>query len=158
MTVKSKKAFTLIELLVVVLIIGILAAVALPQYQVSVAKARMMQNVVSANALLTAVKSYRLANNAWPSNLNELDVSVASNCGIWVNEAGTSSEQFVISCENNSGKYRIHWATNGNGNVAKYCGAYSGDSVSNQVCKSMSGRTTNSATISSSGLLLYILQ
>ena len=54
---QKNRAFTLIELLVVVLIIGILAAVAVPQYQKAVEKSRITQALTFLNAVY---KSYQL--------------------------------------------------------------------------------------------------
>lgn len=47
----NKNAFTLIELLVVVLIIGILSAVALPQYQKAVEKSRLAEGIMLTHTL-----------------------------------------------------------------------------------------------------------
>ncbi|WP_428048941.1 type II secretion system protein [Candidatus Avelusimicrobium caledoniensis] len=74
----NKQAFTLIELLVVVLIIGILAAVAVPQYQVAVGKARFATYRTLADSIAKAIHTYHLASGAWPDSLDVLDVSLPS--------------------------------------------------------------------------------
>ena len=74
--VQQKQAFTLIELLVVVLIIGILAAVALPQYQKAVLKSRYSTMKPIVKALIEAEEVYYLANGDYTLDLTELDVEL----------------------------------------------------------------------------------
>ncbi len=76
---KNKKAFTLIELLVVVLIIGILAAVALPQYQKAVWKARFVQAKTMAKSIADAQEVYYMANGQYTDSFEELSIDVPAN-------------------------------------------------------------------------------
>ena len=70
-----KKGFTLIELLVVVLIIGILASVALPQYQKAVEKSKAAQALILLRTVYQAANSYYLVNGTWPTSFDELDIT-----------------------------------------------------------------------------------
>ncbi len=67
--------FTLIELLVVVLIIGILAAVALPQYTKAVEKARAAEAMQVLGDLATAESLYYMAKNEFTNDADSLDMT-----------------------------------------------------------------------------------
>jgi prepilin-type N-terminal cleavage/methylation domain-containing protein len=88
-----KKAFTLIELLVVVLIIGILAAVALPQYKRAVDKAKFMQIVTASKAIVDAQQVYYMTNNVYAERADELSINYP------LNEAGTKFVGEGWSCD-----------------------------------------------------------
>ena len=96
---KTSSGFTLIELLVVVLIIGILAAVALPQYNQAVERARAAEAWRAVGTLLTAQHLYQLTNGHYTGRVADLDVRYNSKAGTADTVATGSFDIQLLSAE-----------------------------------------------------------
>ena len=75
-TNRENDGFTLIELLIVVLIIGILAAIALPQYERAVFKARAANDFVLLRSLKDAQDRYYMGNGKYAEAFDILDIEI----------------------------------------------------------------------------------
>tara|TARA_Y100000588_G_scaffold4793_1_gene5941 strand:+ start:74 stop:532 length:459 start_codon:yes stop_codon:yes gene_type:complete len=72
---KIQSGFTLIELMIVVAIIGILAAIAIPQYQNYVARAQVSEALVLASGAKTGVSEYISTNGTMPTSNTEAGIA-----------------------------------------------------------------------------------
>ncbi len=84
----NRKGFTLIELLIVVVIIGILAAIALPKFAATKDKAKLASIKSDLRNLMTAQEAY-FSDNATYGSLAQLQT--ASNFGLSAGNTGAGS-------------------------------------------------------------------
>lgn len=133
----NNSGFTLIELLVVVLIIGVLSAIALPQYTTAVEKSRAAEALTLMSATRDAVERYRFQKDAWPSDNNfaVLDVEIPQNGSNYggknykITMQQLSDTKFVINATRTTKEpYQLKTVMIDNGSVIqtyRYCGAVS---------------------------------
>ena len=166
----TKRGFTLIELLVVVLIIGILSAVALPQYQTAVDKARYAKIIPMTRALKDAAEVYYLANGTYQFKINDIDLQGPAGCTFPVSDnvvycqdswydilnsgndvVGFTGPRYKSDGSANSeivNAYRI-WLDNGTGEKSgrRECLAYDGSARAHRLCRALGGVRRGSTNV-----------
>ncbi len=105
---RDEKGFTLIELLVVVAIIGILAAIAIPQFSAYRAQGFNARSSSDLRNLATAEEAYFAANAVYTSNLANL-IGFKQSPGVSITVGGITSTSFTAVANHGSGNKTFNW-------------------------------------------------
>lgn len=99
--------FSLLEMLVVSLIIGILAAIAMPQYQLAVEKSRAAEAITIVRSLRDAQFNYFLINGKYSSDINNLDLSFSGEDAEYSGVARKESKNFSYGVKNTENELAV---------------------------------------------------
>lgn len=143
----NNKGFTLIELLVVVLIIGILSAIALPQYTKAVEKSRASEAQAWLADFVTGQALYKTANGKYctAAKVDDMDVTLPTPKHFTVSNTSAADKAMATLTRNDSNAYyalvveMTNDADTGRDEIVRYC---TGKSA---ICQSINNGADNCA-------------
>lgn len=146
---RNKQGFTLIELLVVVLIIGVLAAMALPQYRVAVGMSRASTMYAFMRGVDQAQQAFYMANNRYATTFDSLSVGIPP--GFTKTDEKTITKRHMacwVMTEHGNAEISIKCSEGITGVVLeKYhnqnyylCWAATNKELNKQICRNLSGK------------------
>jgi prepilin-type N-terminal cleavage/methylation domain-containing protein len=91
---QSRKGFTLIELLIVVVIIGILAAIAIPKFANTKEKAYIAAMKTDLRNLVTAQEAFFADNNTYSSVIGGAGVDIVGSAGVTLTTGADAAKGF----------------------------------------------------------------
>ena len=153
----NKKGFTLLELLVVVLIIGILATIALPQYKMAVGKTKFSELKTITKAVQQSAQRYYMTNGTYNLKAKDLDLDLditggeddrsfylrgGIRCEIW-----SEGSQQRVMCQKTIFKKTMQFFVHRENGRPVLCTTNSLDKNdnSNKLCQKETGKTASQA-------------
>lgn len=153
--------FTLIEILVVMLIIGIIAAWAVPWYEHVVLKSRFGSVMASAKAIATSQEVHHLQYGSYATSQENLDVSMPEDSGNVVITLGEEENfKFVMASHEKAPDVRYvvyqHNSTNFPDNI--HCEAKADNEDAIWLCEEeLAGTRVENGSLSGNGYIAYVL-
>ena len=107
--IRQEKGFTLIELLVVILIIGILAAIALPAFLGQRQKAQDTEAKTAVRTAATAMKTFYTDNQTYvgatPAELQKIEPSLAQGQGATLTVTSPTVDSYTVDVTSKTGNH-----------------------------------------------------